>query len=169
MPLPDPATEVTEQYATAMEEAITSATKAETEANRLKRKYEPVETEVLRDKILHLQATYDHAFMRVQIFTGEKMELTLIPNTRNNGNMPDWTFHPHLTGRRDNIEYIEEFGIYRVYVGGGGEGYALLVTFNPKGVRIQQCFDFPDRTEFDLEIGSLDEKPEFTLTHTDDA
>ena len=141
------ATEVTQEYAAAMEEAITSATKAETEANRLKRKYEPDESEVLRDKILHLQATYDHAFMRVQIFTGEKMELTLIPQTRNNGNMPDWTFRPHLTGRRDNIECIEEFGIYRVYVGGGGEGYELLVTFNPKGVQIQQ----PD-PESDLKI-----------------
>ena len=167
MPLPDPATEVTEQYAAAMEEAIESATKAEAEANRLKRKYEPDEPEVLKDRILHLQATYDHAFMRVQIFTGEKMELTLIPQTRNNGNMPDWTFRPHLTGRRDNIECIEEFGIYRVYVGGGGEGYALLVTFNPKGVRIQQHNE--GDPEFDLQIWSLDEKPEFTLTHTDDA
>ena len=160
------ATEVTQEYAAAMEEAITSATKAETEANRLKRKYEPDETGVLKDRILHLQAAFmQDAFMRVQISTGEKLELTLIPNTRNNGSIPDWTFRPHLTGRRDNIECIEEFGIYRVYVGDGCRGYELLVTFNPKGVRIQQCFDFPDRTEFDLEIGSLDEKPEFTLTH----
>ena len=81
--------------------------------------------------------------------------------------LPDWTFRPHLTGRRDNIECIEEFGIYRVYVGGGGEGYALLVTFNPKGVRIQQHNE--GDPEFDLQIWSLDEKPEFTLTHTDDA
>ena len=161
MPLPDPATEVTEQYAAAMEEAIESATKAEAEANRLKRKYEPNESELLRDKILHLQAGHDHAFMRVQIFTGEKLELTLIPNTRNNGNMPDWTFRPHLTGRRDNIECIEEFGIYRVYVGGGGEGYELLVTFNPKGVRIQQL-DEPD-PESDLEIEYLS-RPIFQIT-----
>jgi hypothetical protein len=156
------ATEVTQEYAAAMEEAITSATKAETEANRLKRKYEPDESEVLRDKILHLQATYDHAFMRVQIFTGEKMELTLIPQTRKaQTDEPDWTFRPHLTGRRDNIECIEEFGIYRVYVGGGGEGYALLVTFNPKGVRIQQL-DEPD-PESDLEIEYLS-RPIFQIT-----
>ena len=169
MPLPDPATEVTEQYAAAMEEAIESATKAEAEANRLKRKYEPDESEVLRDKILHLQATYDHAFMRVQIFTGEKMELTLIPQTRNNGNMPDWTFRPHLTGRRDNIECIEEFGIYRVYVGDGGGGHELLVTFDPKGVRIRQLDesipDDGDDPEPNLKIEILDEQPEFTLTH----
>ena len=153
----------TEEYAQVMEEAIDAATKAEAEANRLKRKYEPDESEVRLDKILHLQATYDHAFMRVQIFTGEKMELTLIPQTRNNGNMPDWTFRPHLTGRRDNIEYIEEFGTYRVYVGDGGEGYELLVTFDPKGVRIRQL-DESD-PESDLKIESLDEQPEFTLTH----
>ena len=85
MSLSEPATEVTQEYATAMEEAIESTTKAEAEVNRLKRKYEPDEPEVRLDKILHLQAAYDHAFMRVQIFTGEKMELTLIPNTRNNG------------------------------------------------------------------------------------
>ena len=136
MPLPDPATEVTEQYAAAMEEAIESATKAEAEANRLKRKYEPDEPEVLMDKILQLSDDNGMNFMRVQIFTGEYMQLTLIPTARSNGTVPDWTFRPHLTGRRDNIECIEEFGIYRVYVGGGGEGYELLVTFNPKGVRI---------------------------------
>ena len=162
MPLPDPATEVTEQYAAAMEEMIGSVTKAETEANRLKRKYEPDKPELLRDKILHLQAAFmQDAFMQVQIFTGEKLELTLIPNTRNNGSIPDWTFRPHLTGRRDNIECIEEFGIYRVYVGGGGEGYALLVTFNPKGVRIQQL-DEPD-PESDLEIEYLS-RPIFQIT-----
>ena len=169
MSLSEPATEVTQEYATAMEEAITSATKAEAEANRLKRKYEPNESELLRDKILHLQAGHDHAFMRVQIFTGEKMELTLIPQTRNNGNMPDWTFHPHLTGRRDNIEYIEEFGIYRVYVGDGGGGHELLVTFDPKGVRIRQLDesipDGGDDPEPNLKIEILDEQPEFTLTH----
>ena len=163
----------TEEYAQAMEEAIDAATKAEAEANRLKRKYEPDESEVRLDKILHLQTVYDHAFMRVQIFTGEKMELTLIPQTRNNGNMPDWTFHPHLTGRRDNIEYIEEFGIYRVYVGDGcrdhGIGYDLLVTFNTKGVRIRQLDesipDGGDDPEPNLKIEILDEQPEFTLTH----
>ena len=147
------ADESTEGVAAAMNEMIESVTEAETQANRLKRKYEPNESELLRDKILHLQAGHDHAFMQVQIFTGEKLELTLIPNTRNNGNMPDWTFRPHLTDRRDNIECIEEFGIYRVYVGGGGEGYELLVTFNPKGVRIQQL-DEPD-PESDLKIEYL--------------
>ena len=49
MPLPDPATEVTEEYATAMEEAIASATKADAEANRLKRKYEPEPAEIVMD------------------------------------------------------------------------------------------------------------------------
>ena len=168
MSLSKPATEVTEEYTAAMEEAIEFATKAEAEANRLKRKYEPDKSEVRLDKILHLQATYDHAFMRVQIFTGEKMELTLIPNTRN-WHATDWTFHPHLTDRRDNKECIEEFGIYRVYVGDGGEGYELLVTFDPKGVRIRQLDesipDGGDDPEPDLKIEILDEQPEFTLTH----
>ena len=81
MSIPDPATEVTEQYAAAMEEAIESATKAEAEANRLKRKYEPDEPIVLMDKILQLSDDNGMNFMRVQIFTGEKMELTLIPQS----------------------------------------------------------------------------------------
>ena len=64
------ADEVTEEYAAAMEEAIASATKAEAEANRLKRKYEPDEPEVLLDKILKMSNDYDSFYMRVQIFTG---------------------------------------------------------------------------------------------------
>jgi len=158
----------TEEYAQAMEEAIDAATKAEAEANRLKRKYEPDEPEVLMDKILQLSDDNGMNFMRVQIFTGEKMELTLIPNTRN-WHATDWTFHPHLTDRRDNKECIEEFGIYRVYVGDGGEGYELLVTFDPKGVRIRQLDesipDGGDDPEPNLKIEILDEQPEFTLTH----
>ena len=91
------ADEATEEYAAAMEEAIASATKAEAEANRLKRKYEPDEPEVLMDKIIKMSDDYNMIYMRVQIFTGENMILTLIPMARNNGNVPDWRFRPHLT------------------------------------------------------------------------
>ena len=164
MSLPDPATEVTEQYATAMEEAITSANKAETETDRLKRKYEPDEPKVLMDKILQLSDDNGMNFMRVQIFTGEKLELTLIPNTRKNGSILDWTFRPHLTGRRDNIECIEEFGIYRVYVGDGTFGCWLVVTFDNKGVSIRPFVDSDLRTDSVLRISAVN-MPEFALTH----
>ena len=85
----DVADDITEQYATAMEEAIESATKAETEANRLKRKYEPDESEVRLDKIIKMSDDHAVQYMRVQIFTGEYMMLTLIQSQRNNGNCPD--------------------------------------------------------------------------------
>ena len=160
MPLPDPATEVTEQYAAAMEEAIESATKAEAEANRLKRKYEPDEPEVLMDKILQLSDDNGMNFMRVQIFTGEYMQLTLIPTARSNGNVPDWTFRPHLTG----FNYKQDFGhygIWQVYFGDGIFGCWLVVTFDNKGVSIRPVV-VPD--DSDLRISAVN-MPEFALTH----
>ena len=162
MSLSKPATEVAEEYATAMEEAITSATKAEGEANRLKRKYEPDESEVRLDKIIQMSDDHAVQLMRVQIFTGEYMMLTLIQSQRNNGNCPDWTFRPHLTGCRDNIQDFGEYGIYRVYVGDGAFGHHLLVTFDHKGVRIREvneAFERVDISELPLD------QPEFTLTH----
>ena len=167
MSLSKPATEVAEQYATAMEEAIYSATKAESEANRLKRKYEPDESEVRLDKILQMSDTHSMQFMRVEIFTGEYMMLTLIHNTRNNGNCPDWTFRPHLTGIVDNIEDFSKYGIYQVYVGDGAFGHDLLVTFDHKGVRIRQLGENDERAV--ISELPLEDFPEFALTHADDA
>ena len=155
------ADETTEEYATAMEEAIESATKAETEVKRLKRKYEPDKPEVRLDKILKMSDDHAVQHMRVQIFTGEYMMLTLIQSQRNNGNCPDWTFRPHLTGHRDNKQDFGEYGIYQVYVGGGAFGHDLLVTFDHKGVRIRPLGDSGER----VVISELPETPEFALTH----
>ena len=147
-----------------MEEAITSANKAETETDRLKRKYEPDEPEVLMDKILQLSddngVWNGMNFMRVQIFTGEYMQLTLIPTARSNGNVPDWTFRPHLTGCRDNMQDFGHYGIYQVYVGNCTFGHDLLVTFDHKGVRIREVNEAFER----VDVSELDQ-PEFTLTH----
>jgi len=164
MSLPDPATEVTEQYATAMEEAITSANKAETETDRLKRKYEPDEPEVLMDKILQLSDDNGMNFMRVQIFTGEYMQLTLIPTARSNGNVPDWTFRPHLTGFINNTIDFGHYGIWQVYFGDGIFGCWLVVTFDNKGVSIRPFVDSDLRTDSVLRISAVN-MPEFALTH----
>jgi len=137
MPLPDPATEVTEQYAAAMEEAIESATKAEAEANRLKRKYEPDEPEVLMDKILQLSDDNGMNFMRVQIFTGEYMQLTLIPTARSNGIVSDWTF----TGVINNMIDFGHYGMWQISIGNGSTCHDWLVHFDHKGVRITVVTD----------------------------
>ena len=167
------ADEVTQQYAAAMEEAIASASKAEAETNRLKRKYEPDEPEVLMDKILQMCDDNSMFYMRVQILTGAKMTLTLIRPTRNNGNVPDYTFRPHLTTHCDTQEYFERFGMWQVYVGDGGDEHNLLVTFDHKGVRIRPIrIPSEDLTySGDLRISalSLEDAPEFALTHADDA
>jgi hypothetical protein len=151
----------TEEYAQAMEEAIDAATKAEAEANRLKRKYEPDEPEVLMDKILQLADTYYMNFMRVQIFTGEYMQLTLIPIARRNRNVPDWTFRPHLTDANNNMIDFGHYGIWQVYVGDGTLGCWLVVTFDNKGVSIRPVV-VPD--DSDLRISAVN-MPEFALTH----
>eukprot|EP01047_Picozoa_sp_COSAG01_P116939 COSAG01_NODE_45609_length_407_cov_86.282468_1_plen_92_part_01 len=86
------ATATPNAHAEAMNEMIESVHKAEAEANRLKRTYEPDEPEVLLDQILEFSNDVGVAYMRVKILTGEYMMLTLIPSTRNNGNVPDWEF-----------------------------------------------------------------------------
>eukprot|EP01047_Picozoa_sp_COSAG01_P054591 COSAG01_NODE_5982_length_3919_cov_2.949476_3_plen_73_part_00 len=57
-------------HAEAMNEMIESTNKAEAEANRLKRKYEPDEPEALVDKILELSDDNSLFYMRVEIYTG---------------------------------------------------------------------------------------------------
>ena len=109
----------TEEYAQAMEEAIDAATKAEAEANRLKRKYEPDEPEVLMDNILEICNDYGIFFMRVQVFTGEDMTLTLIQRARlpENGSggvrFSPWSGDP---GTEVYEEHFNKFGIYAVSV-----------------------------------------------------
>ena len=161
MPLPEYSTK------SAIKSLLKSATKAETEANRLKRKYEPDESEVRLDKILQMSDDHAVQLMRVQIFTGEYMMLTLIQSQRNNGNCNDWTFRPHLTGHRDNIQDFGEYGIYQVYVGDGAFGHDLLVTFDHKGVRIRQLGENDERAV--ISELPLEDFPEFALTHADDA
>jgi hypothetical protein len=154
-------------HAKAMNEMIETTHKAEEEANRLKRKYEPDEAEVLLDKILELSNENSVAYMRVKILTGEYMMLTLIPSTRNNGNVPDWEFKPSIAGTHDKKQDFGHFSIYRVYVGDGGDGHELLVTFDHKGVRIRELGT--SMFSGDLTIKLLPEKPEFALTHGDSA
>ena len=148
-------------HAEAMNEMIESTNKAEAEANRLKRKYEPDESKVLLDKILELSNENSLFYMRVEIFTEEYMKLTLIQSQRNNGNVPKWGFKPSIAGTNDNVEDFGMFGIYKVYVGDGGDGHDLLVKFDHKGVRIW-ALDTSMHSG-DLTIKLLPEKPEFAL------
>jgi hypothetical protein len=158
-------------HAQAMNEMIESVHKAEAEVNRLKRKYAPDEPEVLLNTIVRMHDDRDTTYMRVEIFTGASMMLTLTPHTRNNGNLPDWKFMPPIEGKHDNMEHIVEFGTYQVYVGNGHDGHELLVTFDHKGVRIRAI----DTSMFSGDLTmyvlpSIDEgKPEFALTHGDSA
>ena len=110
---------------------------------------------------------YGRFHMRVQIYTGETMVLTLIPMARHNNECPNWRFVPNLLGRRTNTEHIAEFGIYEVVVGLTNYNFHnLLVTFNPKGVCIREDTKNDDEDWGGaLKIESLDEQPEFALTH----
>jgi hypothetical protein len=55
-----------------------------------------------------------------------------------------------------------EHGIYKVYVGDGGDGHELLVTFDHKGVRIREIGS--SLHSGDLVIKELPDKPGITLT-----
>eukprot|EP01047_Picozoa_sp_COSAG01_P087743 COSAG01_NODE_20325_length_959_cov_1.765116_1_plen_164_part_10 len=159
------ATAAPNAHAQAMNEMIETTNKAEAEANRLKRKYEPDEAEVLLHKILEVSNHVGRAYMRVEIFTGECMKLTLIPRTRNVMLTPDWEwkFMPFIEGKHDNMEHIVEFGIYKVWLTFDTYTFFLLVTFDHKGVRIRELD--PSTHSGDLRINVLPDKPEIALTH----
>ena len=87
------AQEETEGYAEAMNEAIASATRAESERDALKRKYEP-DTGILLCKMLRLVGNESTSYMRVTVRTGGYLLLELVPRVRSNGNLPNPTFPP---------------------------------------------------------------------------
>jgi hypothetical protein len=66
----------------------------------------------------------------------------------------------HL-GTHDYVEDFGMFGIYKVYVGDGVDGYDLLVKFDHKGVRIRATTT--SMYSGDLIIDLLRDKPEFAL------
>ena len=123
------AQEETEGYAEAMNEAIASATRAESERDALKRKYEP-DTGVLFSKMLRLVGTDSTSYMRVTVRTGGYLLLELVPRVRNNGNLPNWTFSPVIQGTRGNMQDFSDYGTYEVNVGDDGDCHDLLVTFS---------------------------------------
>jgi hypothetical protein len=103
-------------------------------------------------------------YMRVEIFTGEYMTLTLIPSPRNN----DWEFMPSIgSGTHNNMHDFDMFGIYSFFLGDGSDCHALLVTFDHKGVRIREGHE--SMHSGDLIIKEIPDKPEFALTHGDSA
>ena len=134
----DVADEQTAGYAAAMNEAIASATRAESERDdanaevaRLKRKFEP-DTGILLSKMLRLTDDYDTVFMRVTVRTEGYMLLELVPRARHLTHMPSWKFYPSLEGRRDNMQDFNDYGTYEVHIGEDhrGASHDLLVTFN---------------------------------------
>jgi len=126
----------TEQYAAAMDEAITAATRAEDERDvaqaevaSLKRKFEP-DTGILLNKMLTLADRDGTNYMRVTVHTGERLVLDLIPRIRNNGDLPNWTFAPAVEGTPDNKQTFDDYGTYEVNIGDGSNSHDLLVTFS---------------------------------------
>ena len=127
--------DTTEEYAEAMNEAIQSANRAEAEATRLKRKYEP-DGGVIMDMMLQLTNDHGRGYMRVLVCTGEYLLLELVPTARKVDATYDLSFRPHIEGKKDNMQDFGSYGVYTVYIGDGTFGHHCIVNFDKSGVHI---------------------------------
>ena len=132
------------------------------EVARLKRKYEP-DDGIIIDKLLKL--TDDHAcrYMRVLVRTGEYLLLELVPDVRNNGNVPNWEFRPPIEGKRDNMQDFGSYGVYEVYIGDGAFGHTCLVHFDKTGVGITAIHEPVMQGDGPLTIEEVTQAPTVTL------
>ena len=158
----------TEQYAEAMDEAITSAVRAEgerdaaqAEVGRLTRKYEP-DDGILIDKLLKLTDDHSASFMRVLVRTGEYLLLELVPRVRNNGNVPNMMFRPPIEGKRDNMQEFPRYGVYEVCIGDGTFSHGCVVHFDKAGVRFSDNHE-PVMNERPLTIEEFTQPATVTL------
>ena len=110
------------------------------EVSRMKRKYEPEGPEIVADQTFRLSNNISSNLLDVQIYTGPKLVLTLIPRERNNGNVPDWRFPGPggVENAEDNVHVFRRYGKYSLYIGDGTAGHACLVDFNERFVRITE-------------------------------
>eukprot|EP01047_Picozoa_sp_COSAG01_P078899 COSAG01_NODE_14754_length_1413_cov_41.789193_2_plen_167_part_00 len=123
-------------HAKAMNEMIESTNKAEAEANRLKRKYEPDEPEVLMEKILKLGDSNSMAYMRITVNTGAHLVMQCIPKVPQNDRDPSWSF-----GAGSATQEFRDFGIFETSIGDGHSCHDWLIHFDHKGVRITVVTD----------------------------
>jgi hypothetical protein len=165
-----PSSDVTPEYAEAMNEAIDATSRAESErdeakakASSLKRKYEP-DTGILLSKMLRLSDDVSGSFMRVTVRTGGYLLLELIPRVRNNGNLPNWGFQPSIEGKHDHMQDFGDYGTYEIHIGDGcGLGHDCLVHFRkPATVEITDVTE-PGLPPDELFIEELTKTPEVTL------
>jgi hypothetical protein len=132
------------------------------EVARLKRKYEP-DDGIIIDKLLKL--TDDHAcrYMRVLVRTGEYLLLELVPDVRNNGNVPNWEFRPPVDGKHGHMQDFGSYGVYEVYIGGGAFGHTCLVNFDKPGVSITAIHEPMVQGDAPLSIEEVTQAPTVTL------
>ena len=168
----------TEQYAAAMDEAITAATRAEDERDvaqaevaSLKRKFEP-DDGILIDKLLKLTDDHGTSYMRVEVSgAGEewpngtpmhRLALKLVPRARTN--VPKYEFLPSVEGMRSYEERFSCFGTYETYIRHGTFVHTCLVHFDYSGVSITAVHEPVMQTDGLLTIEELTQPATVTLT-----
>ena len=166
----------TEQYAAAMDEAITAATRAEDERDvaqaevaRLKRKFEP-DDGILIDKLLKLTDDHGTSYMRVEVSgAGEewpngtpmhRLALKLVPRARTN---VQYEFLPSVEGMRSYEERFSCFGTYETYIRHGPYVHTCLVNFDYSGVSITAVHEPVMQTDGLLTIEELTQPATVTL------
>eukprot|EP01043_Picozoa_sp_COSAG02_P017991 COSAG02_NODE_828_length_16703_cov_298.705312_2_plen_167_part_00 len=147
---------VTTEYAEAMNEAVNAANRAEAEATRLKRKYEP-DDGVIMDMMLQLTNDHGRGYMRVLVRTDEYLLLELVPTARKVNATYDLSFKPHIEGKKDNMQDFDSYGVYTVYIGDGTFGHHCIVNFDESGVHITPIHEPDVEGNGPLEIENITE------------
>jgi hypothetical protein len=135
----------TEQQAELIDKLIDDAAAAEaerddlrTQVTRLQDKYEPANG-VLVDQMLELSDNMGGSLLHIRASTGEYMMMVLVPRARNNGNLPNWMFVPHIDGTHDHMLDMTSHGTHEFTVsptGGAGYSHDCIVHFDQNGVQV---------------------------------
>ena len=104
------------------------------------------------------------SFMRVLVGTGEYLMLELVPDVRNNGNVPNWEFRPPVDGEHGHMQDFGSYGVYKVYISYGAFGHTCLVNFDKASVSITAIHEPVVQGDGPLTIEEFTQPATVTLT-----
>jgi len=144
---------VIERQSELMDKYIDAAGDAEAERDNLRKqvtrlqdKYEPANG-VLVDQMLELSDNMGGSLLHIRASRGTGyshdydgyMMMVLVPRARNNGNLPNWMFVPHIDGTHDHMLDMTSHGTHEFTVsptGGAGYSHDCIVHFDQNGVQV---------------------------------
>eukprot|EP01046_Picozoa_sp_COSAG06_P055471 COSAG06_NODE_10204_length_1727_cov_1.136978_2_plen_187_part_01 len=89
--------------------------------------------------MLKLSDNMGGSLLHIRAFTGEKLVMVLVPRARNNGNLPNWMFVPHIDGTHAHVLDMTSHGTHEFTVSptaNTGYCHSCIVHFDHNGVQV---------------------------------